>query len=192
MPKKDPLWTPRGGYGIKITGVNGDWAKSWYSGRAVDYKKETQVNLFKLHGSINWRLYTNKMPSLKKRPYLVSTRNGRPRSEQAAFLPPGWHKRIDRQPYSSIWRNARLELEKCASLVIIGYSLPDTDLIARALFLEMVRRRSAVGKYLEELHIAEVNDATRQRLIDLFLPALGRIGKLFRYSSAKQLAESWK
>jgi hypothetical protein len=192
MPVKTSLWTPRFGYGIDITGVRGDWSKNWYTYHSIDSREVSRVKLLKLHGSINWHLYTNKMPSLKKRPYLVSTRNNRPRSERAAFLPPGWHKRIDRQPYSSIWRNARLALEKCASLVIIGYSLPDTDLIARALFLETARRRNAVGKYLAELHIADVNEVTRQRIIDLVTPALGPTGKVFRYNSAAQLAQSWR
>ena len=191
MPNETSLWTPRSGYGIDITGVRSDWVKNWYVSHGMEPTVQSAVKLFKLHGSINWHLYANKFPSLKQRPYLVSTRNGLPRSESAAFVPPGWHKRIDRQPYSRIWRNARLELEKCTTLVVIGYSLPDTDLIARVLFLEMARRRNAVGKYIKELHVADVDKNTRQRIIDLFVPALGPTGRIFRYENAKQLAQAW-
>jgi len=187
MPRRTSIWTPREGYGVDVTGVKQEWARKWFSNHDIDPNKKSEVILLKLHGSINWRLYKNNNVALKKRPYVV--RAGR--TEIAAFLGPGWHKRIDRQPYSGIWRMARLELETCRSLVIVGYSLPDTDLIARALFLEMVRRRNAAGRYLKELHVADTSDFTRQRIIDLFTPALGPTGKIFRYSSAQEMAERW-
>jgi hypothetical protein len=128
MPENISLWTPREGYGIDVTGVGHEWAKKWLSNHKIESEKKAQVKLFKLHGSINWRLYKNNKVVLKKRPYVVKARKGNPNYEGAAFLPPGWHKRVDRQPYSTIWRKARLEMERCKTLVIIGYSLPDTDL----------------------------------------------------------------
>ena len=129
---------------------------------------------------------------IKKRPYVVKDRQGYPNFEEAAFLPPGLHKRVDHRPYNIIWHRARLELEKCQSAVIIGYSLPDTDLIARALFLEVARLRKARKNFLKELHIADTSEMTRNRIIDLFMPALGSTGTIFRYGSAKELADRWK
>jgi hypothetical protein len=191
MPEEKPLWTPREGYGISTSGITHDWSKRWFASRKLSTKTRAMVKLYKLHGSLNWRLNQINKVVIKKRPYVVKARRGAPLYEAAAFLPPGWHKRVDRKPYSDIWRNARLQLERCKTLVIIGYSLPDTDLIARALFLEVARLRKARGNLLKELHIADTSEVTRKRLVDLFVPALGASGSIFRYSSAKELADKW-
>ena len=145
----------------------------------------------KLHGSINWRLNQTSKVVLKKRPYVVKARKGKPSFEEVAALPPGWHKRVDRKPYNALWRGARLKLEKCKSLVIFGYSLPETDLIARALFLEVVRLRKARKNFIKELHVVDKSEATRKRLIELFIPALGSEGIVFRYESARDMQTRW-
>jgi hypothetical protein len=191
MPQRESLWTPRGGYGIDVTGITHEWSKRWFSSRGISPRTKARVKLHKLHGSLNWRLNQINKVIIKKRPYVVKSRNGSPNFEEAAFLPPGWHKRVDRRPYNLIWRNARLDLERCKTVVIIGYSLPDTDLIARALFLEVARLRKARKNFIKELHIADTSEATRNRIIDLFIPALGSEGTVFRYSSAKELSDRW-
>lgn len=192
MPPNESPWTPRGGYGVETTGITHEWPKRWFSSRNIASATTSNIKLYKLHGSVNWRLNQINKVILKNRPYVVKDRNGNPNFEEVAILPPGWHKRVDRQPYSTIWRNARLELEKCKTLVIVGYSLPDTDLIARALFLEVVRLRKARRNFIKELHVADTSDATRRRIVDLFVPALGIEGTVFRYASAKELADQWK
>jgi len=192
MPQDESLWTPREGYGIDVTGITHEWSKKWFLNRNISSRTKARVRLHKLHGSLNWRLNQINKVVIKKRPYVVKSRNGSPNFEEAAFLPPGWHKRIDRRPYNIIWRNARLELEKCKSVVIIGYSLPDTDLIARAIFLEVARVRKARKNFIKELHIADTSESTRNRIIELFIPALGSEGTVFRYGSAKELAERWE
>jgi hypothetical protein len=192
MPSSDSPWTPRGGYGIELTGVTHEWAKKWYASRKIPRETKSKTKLYKLHGSLNWRLNQINKVVLKNRPYVVRARNGNPNFEDVAILPPGWHKRVDKQPYSSIWRNARLDLEKCKTLVVVGYSLPDTDLIARALFLEVARLRKARRNFLKELHVVDISDTTRKRIVDLFIPALGVEGAVFRYANARELIEQWK
>jgi hypothetical protein len=56
----------------------------------------------------------------------------------------------------------------------------------------MARRRGATRKFIKELHVADVSDATRGRIVELFLPALGPEGKVFRYCSAKELEDHWE
>jgi hypothetical protein len=187
----DTGWTPRDGYGISATGITLDWSNQWFSGREVTKMDSAEFKLLKLHGSINWTLYNNSNVRLKPRPYLVRSRAGSAIAEEVAILPPGWHKRVDKNPYNSLWREARLKLEACASLVIIGYSLPETDLIARALFLEVNRLRRARNKLLKELHVADVSDSARKRLIDVFVPALGPTGRVFRYAGIAEFARKW-
>jgi hypothetical protein len=70
---------------------------------------------------------------------------------------------------------------------VIGYSLPETDLLARALLAEVVRTRAARKKStIKELHIADPNETVQNKLISLFNPALGPHGKIFRYNSIEE------
>lgn len=184
-------WSPKGGYWVDASGVTHDWAKNWLKKRSIGKAKSAKVHLLKLHGSLNWVLYKTSKVRLKPRPYVVRSRKGRPVFDRAAILPPGWHKRVDRNPYNALWRQARLKLEQCASLAIVGYSMPDTDLIARALFLEVSRLREARHNFIKELHIADITKSTQDRIVELFLPALGAQGLVFRYGDAQQLASAW-
>lgn len=192
MPDGSPLWTPNGGYGVPVSGSTHEWTKHWRKYRHVDENQKSKVKLLKLHGSINWTLYKNSKIRLKHRPYVMRTKKkGQPKSETIAFLPPGWRKKVDQNPYNSLWAKARLAMEQCKSLVIIGYSLPETDLIAKALFLEINRKRRSRNNFLKELHIADTSEITKKRLIELFYPALGAHGSVFRYDSASNLADIW-
>jgi SIR2-like domain len=188
MPKSSSLWTPRQGYGINTYGVTHDWPQKWFTVHKIEPQRKSKIQLLKLHGSLNWVLKASQI-RLKPRPYLVRSRNGAPVFDDAEILPPGWHKRVDRNPYSTLWREARSRLEQCATLVIAGYSLPETDLIAKALFLEVARSRRARKSFIRELHVADVSDAAKKRIVDLFVPALESTGQVFRYGSAQELSK---
>lgn len=190
MPENGSLWTPRGGYGVETAGITHDWVRHWFTGHNLSPETESRVDLLKLHGSINWTLYKNGNVRLKERPYVVRARRGRPLFEKAAILPPGWNKRVDLKPYSTLWAKARLRLEKCAALVVVGYSLPETDLVARALFQEASRLRAARGTFLKELHVADTNGTVRDRIAELFAPALGFRGHVCRYDGIKSFADA--
>jgi hypothetical protein len=144
--------------------------------------------LLKLHGSVNWTLYKNGQIKLKDRPFVVRTRGKSTVFETVSILPPGWNKRIDRNPYKRLWREARLKLEQCNTIVIVGYSLPEADLLAKALFAEVVRLRAARKRYIRQLHLADPNAAVKQKFVELFVPALNAQSGVFRYSDIKELA----
>lgn len=182
------LWSPIEGYGDGFHGGTLDWSRRWFSDRGESEQKKSSILLLKLHGSLNWKLYPNNQIRIKPRPYVVRTRNKRPSFEEISILPPGWNKRIDRKPYGQFWRTAKLRLEKCRTLVIVGYSLPDTDLLAKALFAEVVRLRAVRGALIGQLHIADPNESIKQKLIDIFTPALGSNGQIYRYSGIGELA----
>lgn len=126
------LWNPIDGYGQKVSGKTRGWCKNWLKLRGYNLESdiESKILLLKLHGSVNWRLYGNNHIRLKDRPYVVRrNRSNKPGREDIAILPPGWKKEgIENQPYKTFWRMAGRELQNCKSIVVLGYSLPETDL----------------------------------------------------------------
>ena len=184
--KTADLWTPVSGYGMSVHGVTNEWCKNWLSRHQITTKRRTRVQLLKLHGSVHWAQYKTGGVKLKDRPFVVRTRKKATVFETVSILPPGLNKRIDKNPYKRLWRNARLTLEKCKTIVIIGYSLPDADLLAKALFQEVVRLRRARKHYLKELHLADPKDSVKQRFVDLFVPALNAQSKIVRYSDMQE------
>lgn len=107
--------------------------------------------------------------------------------EAVSVLPPGWNKRIDLNPYRRIWRQARLRLEQCHSLLIIGYSLPETDLLAKALFAEVVRVRAGRERFLDQLILVDPNAAVRAKFVRLFTRALGPHARVLQLDSLSHL-----
>ena len=153
--------------------------------------KRSKLLLLKLHGSLNWNTYSGAAGiRLKPKPYFVSRRGGKTRRENILILAPGWKKAIDVNPYKKFWREARLRLEKCNTLIILGYSLPETDLLAQSLFGEVVRSRAARKKnFIKQLHLADHADSVKDRFTNLFTPALGPHGKLFKYYDVDEFNE---
>ena len=180
------LWNPRDGFVIKVSGISHDWSRRWLTSREIGSPRKSDVHLLKLHGSLGWVQYANRQVRLKNRPYVVR----RGVTEKISVCPPGWNKPIDRNPYKALWREARLKLESCKSLVIIGYSLPETDLLARALFSEVVRMRSAREKYLSRLVLVDPSDVVKERFTSLFTPALGAYGSIARFGSLKECGKA--
>jgi SIR2-like domain len=176
-------WNPRDGYGTVLPGATLDWARKWLNVRNRTRRTKSKLLLLKLHGSLGWAAYANRALKIKARPY--SVRKGK--YESISVLPPGWNKRIDLNPYRQFWRKARLRLQACKSILIIGYSLPETDLLARALFAEVVRLRAGAKNYLAQLVLVDPDPAVRGKLIKLFTAALGPRCKVLQYERLQDL-----
>jgi hypothetical protein len=180
------LWTPIGGYLNASNEQGSTWSKKWLKDRNETGKRRATILLLKLHGSVNWTRYEKmRVVRLKDRPFVV--RAGKP--ENVSILPPGWNKPIDSNPYKQLWREARLKLEQCKTLIIIGYSLPEADLLAKALFAEVVRTRKARKHYLKQLHLADPNDSVKQKFIELFVPALNAQCKIYRDGGIEEFSK---
>jgi len=192
FPDDTVVWDPGDGYGVDASGKTHEWPKAWRAKRGVGARVDSKVHLLKLHGSLNWTLTKANKVRLKPRPYVVRSRRGAPVFDKCSILSPGWHKRIDKNPYRQLWREARLKLESCSSLAIIGYSLPETDLLARALLAEVSRLRATRKQFLENLYVADPSETTKNRLIALLVPALGSKGRVYRYDSIHELSRAWK
>lgn len=187
---KSALWTPRDGYGTGVHGITNAWCQRWFTERRISDRTRAKVQLLKLHGSVNWTQYKSGQVRLKDRPFVVRTREHKTVFEKVCILPPGLNKRIDKLPYSRLWREARLRLERCKTLVIIGYSLPEADLLARGLFAEVVRLRVARNQYLRQLHLADPNSSVKERFVELFVPALNAQSKIFRYKDIDEFSRA--
>jgi hypothetical protein len=145
--------------------------------------KNSKILLLKLHGSLGWDSYRNRALKLKDRPYYIRKN----KTESISVLPPGWNKRIEVNPYRIFWREARLKLENCESLMIIGYSLPETDLLAKSLFAEVIRHREARSRFLKELVIVDPDPQIVQKFFKMFAPCLGPAGRVFKFSKITDL-----
>ena len=66
--------------------------------------------------------------------------------------------------------------------------MPEADLLAKALFSEVVRSRAARGHYLKQLHLADPVGPVKQKFIDLFVPAMNAKSKIFRYENVDEFA----
>ena len=122
-----------------------------------------------MHGSINWEYYNNKSLRLTKySPYYIKRR----RDEKIAVLAPGWVKDIDVGVYRKIWKEARNVLQKAKSIFIIGYSLPETDILAHALFAEIVRHRKQHRSMLNQIVLVDKSNLVRNKFKEIFLPIM--------------------
>ncbi|GEM_PF-1297759 len=178
-------WHPSDGYGIKIE-IGTEASNIWKDRE----KKESKCLLLKLHGSINWAKKKDKI-TLKDRPYRVK---GRERAN-VAICPPSWRKPVDEEPYKLLWKQARNHLERAKTLIILGYSLPETDFLAQSFLKEIVETKRKPDKYekvcrLEQLRLVDLDSEVRKKFIQLLNPAMDYKTHIFEYSSLKQFYES--
>lgn len=185
------LWNPITGYGVKFGGVkfkgHKGWAQRWLESRGYNGESRSNVKLLKLHGSINWQRSGKK---LNFNPYSAQGANNErePRYQPISILAPGWKKDIEKKPYCDFWEIAGRELSQCKTLVILGYSLPETDLIAKSLFAEIVRNRSVktAKKKLMHLHIADPSVTVREKFVDMFSEVLDANGCVYQYNGIEE------
>ena len=158
-------WDPRYGYSFKLGSrgqlLSGD--KPWCPNDPPAYNKT--VHLYKLHGSLHFQISgdeTNPKVHLKQLPYTKQRGNMR-----FTIIPPEWHKAYGKGAFAKLWKDAASAIHKAKHIVLIGYSLPSTDLHSSALF-----RTSAHRKALKSLVIVNPNREARQRIRTIFQRAL--------------------
>ena len=104
----------------------------------------TSVKLIKLHGSLSW-LFCNKCSSLfcylkrkAREDHFTKIIDWCPYCHSAdveyILIPPILHKAYKQPGISRIWDVAREELRSASRIVIIGYSMPQTDFRSELLF----------------------------------------------------------
>jgi hypothetical protein len=82
------------------------------------------------------------------------------------FLP-FWDKRIEDEPWLSLWQDAYTRLRQVSTLVVWGYSLPATDFKAQQLFALALR-----GNQFCHLCVIDPSRSTRERWREMIPDAL--------------------
>lgn len=176
----DNKWCPRYGYkfdlGAKGSKLKGDafWQPN------IPAKRDDTIKYFKLHGSLNFDVKNIDDPksavTLKQRPY--TRQNGTPRF---TIIPPEWNKSFDQGFFGSLWRNAAKEIPKHSEVVVIGYSMPKTDLHSSSLF-----RTSLRAKKLKSLIVVNPDADARWRIRDTLSNGLNEETKVISCSSLRE------
>jgi len=150
---EESYWHPDGGYGFFCPPA---WALPGFGGQNV-VMDSTVMSLFKLHGSVNWRIrlgYTSPLSldavvHLEKwLPHGYRRGNDLDEAELTRYLEPGpfvvppiltKDTLLDEPVLRLVWSRAFQALQQAELVVFIGYSFPLTDIAARFLFTEAIR-----------------------------------------------------
>jgi len=181
-------------------------------GLPVDYgleekpKKSYGIPLLKLHGSLNWVLDENEEPrvgKVKQRKLAPGSSSShtsvRPIRDDFAdyqgfrynpslhlpmIVPPTWNKSHNESFIRQVWARAATELQGAKRIVVIGYSLPETDLFFKYLF--------ALGtisdtRRIHEFTVINPGGDVEARFFDLIGPHLRRCFRFHRVKFAEAL-----
>ncbi|MCA8914663.1 MAG: SIR2 family protein [Planctomycetes bacterium] len=150
LARVSQAWSAKQGYGTDTE----EWER-WTPGEGRDAPTNS-LKLLKLHGSLNWLDRKD-----KKAPIRLSHHNysdvRRPK-----LIPPEWNKQTDDQPFKRIWHQALQAIRDARSMVVIGYSMPTTDLSAQVMFRAA---RQAASGCLEMLVVVNPDDSAAQRIV---------------------------
>lgn len=132
-------WNARYGYcfnlGSKGAKLSGDlfWQPSKPASR------QSTIQLLKLHGSLNFYITEPEKVAptvkLKQRPY--TRQHG---DLRFTIIPPESNKRFDSGVFATLWKRASEAIYRANTIVVVGYSLPSTDLHSAALLRTSVRK----------------------------------------------------
>lgn len=173
-------WNAHFGYGFNL-GSHGHKLKGdsvWQpklKGRPVT--KKGSVRYLKLHGSLHFDFDPEDETSiikLKARPY---TKQGG--DMHFAIIPPEWNKTFDKGHFASLWKKAAAAISDTRELIIIGYSMPATDLHASSLFRTSISR----SKKLRALVVVNPDKEARKRVRTVVQAGLDLQTKVLSFDS---------
>jgi hypothetical protein len=173
------IWKASPGYGVKVTRGSESWSAPSTPG---PFPKE-HLRLLKPHGSLNWDLADHDEKKLR----LVSDAYAQ-RAIRGNIIPPTWDKTILQEwPWKPIWKEASVMLQRTRCLIVIGYSVPPTDLTSQALI-----RSSLSPGNLRLVIVVNPDPSARARVIDLArgaITAKTRVLELDRLEDFAQLLD---
>lgn len=127
-----------------------------------------QYPFLKLHGSLNWYKSNNKLYDLSVRQYSQSYNKGNPNlsgnneiiisfkrmfvnefpeNNEPYIVAPTWNKANNVEQLRCVWKNAITCLQSATNVVVIGYSLPETDSFFSYLFSLGINSDTRIRKF---------------------------------------------
>lgn len=172
-------WNANEGYGATVQGGAEHWHDHSGRGRVA----ANTIKLLKVHGSLNWRRTESDTGDIKLREDAYE--DGDRSSNE--IVPPVWNKRISHDKIlANIWKTARDSLRTGPVLVVVGYSVPETDLLSQVL-LRVATSES--GKNLSHLISINPDPAAHQKLRDVLQQALTAKSTVVELRSWKEFNE---
>ncbi len=167
-------WRASQGYGVPVV----DGCSDWEAQPAPGPPARVPIRLLKMHGSLNWQRSDNGTGILlKTQPY---------DPERILVIPPAWKKPITEDPvFSSIWKAARFALRQASILVVVGYSVPVTDMLARALL--RVEATVPTSEQLRYLVLANPDGLARGSMVRLLGGAVSSRTRVVWVENLKEL-----
>ena len=168
-------WDPdKEGYGFAITGGGQNW-KEHKQGRPP----QKSIRLLKMHGSTNWEM-THSSISLANKVSDIKTL-------EDSIIPPTWFKNLTAYPFGDIWKAARKEIRTSRVMIVVGYSVPETDLFSRSLFKVEAGSKMKREK-LDLLILVNPDQGSRRLFIELVREGLEPSTRILEYQTLENLS----
>jgi len=184
-------WNPRIGYGVDVyvQGNKGKGTEYWAYRNTNSGNREYppgSITLLKMHGAMNWFPVSpdQQSPRLKLRQRWWHQKG----DLQFEIAPPEWNKPIRSGIYQSVWRRARSALKRVRALVVMGYSLPETDLPAQALLMVDAVKKQAAHP-LELLIIVNPDQGARRRIRQILWGRIDHKTRILSFDFFKQFSD---
>ncbi|MBE7439176.1 MAG: SIR2 family protein [Spirochaetales bacterium] len=167
-------WNARYGYALDLGSKGSHLTGDPHWNPVNPAKKSDSIKNYKLHGSLHFDIGPKKKPGyikLKQRPY--TKQRG---SMKYTIIPPEWNKKYNEEPFSVLWKKAAAALKSTKQLILIGYSMPPTDLHSGALF------RTSIGKEaLKSLVVVNPDQNARKRIRGQLQRAISKSTKVISF-----------
>lgn len=172
-------WDPaKGSYGFDVTAGAAAWCRL-EKGR----KPAKPIQLLKMHGSVNWIVTEEGADgtsvSLRPDGDDISTLKG-------SIIPPTWFKDLTRFPFADVWKRARIAVRRARIIVVVGYSVPQTDLFSRSLFKVEAGSKEKREK-LDLLVLVNPDANSRHEFIDLVSGGIEPRTRVLEYEKLEDL-----
>lgn len=166
-------WDPsRESYGFSVNSGAGDWMRH---GRGQNVREP--IKLLKMHGAMNWR---------KEGRAIALVQPSADESLEEVVIPPTWFKDLTLFPFAEVWKAARVEVRLCRIMVVVGYSVPGTDLFSRSLFkVEAGSKRG--NERLDLLVLVNPDPGARRSFLTLVQSALKPATRILEYATLREL-----
>lgn len=120
-------------------------------------KGDNHIKLLKLHGSINW-----KKSSEGDEPDTLTEGNF---NDDPLILPPTWQKNPEKW-LQAIWQEALQSLSEATNIIVVGYSMPETD----SYFKHLITAGCAKNRGIHKLVVIDTAQSVADKYKSLFAP----------------------